>query len=116
MHGSTLQPSAALSAARDFAVRVTALWPVRGVLLFGSQARGSAKVGSDTDVAVLMSGPPGDFVTTKLALDDVAYDVLLESGIRIQPLPIWEREWAQPEQYSNPRLLHNIAREGIPLC
>jgi len=40
---------------------------------------------------------------------------LLESGIRIQPLPIWEREWAHPEEYSHPRLLHNIAREGLPL-
>jgi hypothetical protein len=48
-------------------------------------------------------------------LDDVAYDVLLDSGIRIQPLPIWEREWAHPEQYSNPRLLENIAREGLAL-
>jgi hypothetical protein len=56
-----------------------------------------------------------DFVATKLALDDVAYDVLLDSGIRIQPLPIWEGEWAHPAQYSNPRLLENIAREGLAL-
>lgn len=45
----------------------------------------------------------------------MAYDVLLDTGIRIQPLPILEDQWAQPEQYSNPRLLENIAREGIPL-
>ncbi|MDZ7919670.1 nucleotidyltransferase [Rhodoferax sp.] len=51
----------------------------------------------------------------KLALDDVAYDVLLDSGIRIQPLPIWEGEWAHPAHYSNPRLLENIAREGLAL-
>jgi predicted nucleotidyltransferase len=111
----TAQSTAVLSAARDFAQRVAAAWPVRGTLLFGSQARGSAHVGSDTDVAVLLNGEPGDFVATKLALDDVAYDVLLESGIRIQPLPIWEPEWAHPERYSNPRLLHNIAREGVAL-
>lgn len=84
-------------------------------MLYGSQARNTAHPGSDTDVAVLLTGEPGDFVSTKLALDDVAYDVLLESGIRIQPLPIWEQEWAHPELYSNPRLLHNIAREGILL-
>ena len=46
---------------------------------------------------------------------DLAYDVLLETGIRIQPLPIWEEEWEHPEAYSNPRLLHNIAREGMQL-
>lgn len=109
------EASPALSAAREFAGRVAAHWSVRGALLFGSQARGSARPGSDTDVAVLLAGQPGDFVATKLAMDDVAYDVLLESGIRIQPLPIWEEEWAHPEQYSNPRLLHNIAREGLPL-
>ena len=88
---------------------------MRGALLFGSQARGSAHAGSDTDVAVMLGGEPGDFVATKLALDDVAYDVLLDSGIRIQPLPIWEREWAHPDQSSNPRLLANIAREGMAL-
>ena len=110
-----LQSPAVLSAARDFARRVALDWPVHSTLLFGSQARGNARVGSDTDVAVLLHGKPGDFVATKLALDDVAYDVLLDSGIRIQPLPIWEGEWAHPAQYSNPRLLENIAREGFAL-
>ena len=115
MSAETLHSSPVLNAARDFAKRVSLGWPLRGALLFGSQARGSAHAGSDTDVAILLSGEPGDFVDTKLALDDVAYDVLLDSGIRIQPLPIWEREWAHPEEYNNPRLLHNIAREGLPL-
>ncbi|RXM22358.1 nucleotidyltransferase [Citrobacter sp. AAK_AS5] len=48
-------------------------------------------------------------------MDDIAYDVLLETGIRVQPLPVWEEEWAHPERYSNPRLLKNIAREGARL-
>lgn len=115
MPSQTIQSPAVLSAARDFAHRVAAVWPMRGALLFGSQARGNAHAGSDTDVAVLLNGAPGNFVATKLALDDVAYDVLLDSGIRIQPLPIWEPEWAHPERYSNPRLLENIAREGLAL-
>ncbi|MDT7517850.1 nucleotidyltransferase domain-containing protein [Rhodoferax sp. TBRC 17660] len=110
-----LQSPAVLSAARDFARRVALTWPMQSAMLFGSQARGNSRIGSDTDVAVLLRGAPGDFVATKLALDDVAYDVLLDSGIRIQPLPIWEGEWAHPEQYSNPRLLENIAREGLAL-
>lgn len=110
-----LPSSPVLSAARDFTKRVSLSWPLRGALLFGSQARGNAHAGSDTDVAVLLNGEPGDFVATKLALDDVAYDVLLESGIRIQPLPIWEYEWAHPDSYLNPRLLRNIAREGLAL-
>lgn len=115
MPSQTLQSPAVLSAARDFVRRVALAWPLQRAMLFGSQARGSAHVGSDTDVAVLLQGQPGNFVATKLALDDVAYDVLLDSGIRIQPLPIWEDEWAHPERYSNPRLLENIAREGLAL-
>jgi predicted nucleotidyltransferase len=111
----TSQSPAVLRAARDFVRRVALAWPLQSAILFGSQARGSAHVGSDTDVAVLLHGQPGNFVATKLALDEVAYDVLLDSGIRIQPMPIWEDEWAHPECYSNPRLLENIAREGLAL-
>jgi len=63
----------------------------------------------------VLQGTPGDFVVTELALGDVACDVLLDSGIRIQPLPIWEDEWADPERYSNSRLLKNMAHEGLAL-
>ncbi len=67
------------------------------------------------DVAVLLKGVPGKFIATKLAMDDLAYEVLLETGIRISPLPIWSEEWAYPENYSNPSLITNIQREGIRL-
>ena len=85
------------------------------VILFGSRARNTHNVESDADLAVLLQGAPGKFLSIKLAMDDIAYDVLLDTGIRIQPLPIWEEEWAHPERYSNPRLLENINREGVHL-
>ncbi|AGA32409.1 DNA polymerase, beta domain protein region [Thioalkalivibrio nitratireducens DSM 14787] len=44
---------------------------------------------------------------------DVAYDVLLDTGVLIQPLPIWEEEWRHPEAFMNPALLRNISREGV---
>lgn len=50
---------------------------------------------------------------TKLKMSDVAYDVLLDTGINISPLPVWMDEWEQPNSYSNPALLANIAREGV---
>ena len=50
-----------------------------------------------------------------MAMNDIAYDILWDTGIRIQPLPIWEAEWAHPENYSNPYLLKNIARNGMTL-
>jgi antitoxin ChpS len=62
---------------------------------------------------VLLAGIPGEFVKTKFALNDIAYDVLLDTGIRIQPLPVWQSEWDNPDQYSNTQLLRNIAKDGI---
>ena len=46
---------------------------------------------------------------------DVAYEVLLETGIRVSPLPVWLDQWRRPETHSNPALLHRIAVEGIPV-
>ena len=99
----------------EFLLKVTARYEVTGAILYGSRARKSHRSDSDADVAVLLRGRKGRFVATKLDMADLAYDVLLETGIRIQPLPLWEGEWDEPEAYSNPTLLANIAREGIRL-
>ncbi len=104
-----------LNAAHAFVERVAARYDMAGAILFGSRARRSHRPDSDADVAVLLHGQPGKFVATKLAMADLAYDVLLDTGIRIQPLPIWEAEWEHPETYSNPALLRNIGREGVRL-
>ena len=104
-----LDPATA-EAMRAFEDKVSA-----GLILFGSRARNTHRTDSDADVVVLLRGSPGKFIATKLAMDDLAYDVLLDTGIRIQPLPVWESEWNQPENYSNPWLLKNIANEGICL-
>ena len=101
-------------AVRAFLQKAAGRYDVTGAILFGSRARRGHRPDSDADVAVLLRGKPGKFVATKLAMADLACDVLLETGIRIQPLPIWE-QWAHPEAYSNPRLLHNIEREGVRL-
>ena len=50
---------------------------------------------------------------TALAMGDIAYDVLLDTGINISPLPIWLDEWQSPERHSNPALLRNIVSEGV---
>jgi len=102
-------------AARSFLRLLSGRYQVAGAILFGSRARGSYRPDSDADIAVLLRGHPGKFLATKLAMADIAYDVLLDTGIRIQPLPIWQDEWEHPEAYSNPRLLHNIEREGVRL-
>jgi len=45
----------------------------------------------------------------------IAFDVMLETGVLIDPLPLWEDEWTHPERFSNPALIDNIRRDGIPL-
>jgi len=102
-------------AARMFLSRIAGRYDMTGAILFGSRARRTHRPDSDADVAVMLKGTHGKFLETKLAMADVAYDVLLETGIRVQPLPIWEDQWSQPERYSNPRLLANIAKEGVAL-
>jgi predicted nucleotidyltransferase len=102
-------------AARAFIVKVAGQYNYAGAILFGSRARHTNRPDSDADIAVLLHGDHGKFVDVKLDMADIAYDILLETGIRIQPLPIWEDEWDHPESYSNPRLLQNIEREGIRL-
>ena len=51
----------------------------------------------------------------KLAMAGIAFDVLVDTGIRIQPLPVWDGEWRHPEAYSNPYLLQNIAKDGVSI-
>ncbi len=51
----------------------------------------------------------------KLAMADIAFEVLLETNILMSPLPIREAEWSRPDSYENPRLLENIRREGVVL-
>jgi predicted nucleotidyltransferase len=114
MNASTVDAST-LQAVRVFMVGVVDQYPACRAILFGSRARGTAHDESGADVAVLLKGEKGQFIKTKMAFEDIAYEVMLATGIRIQPLPVWEEEWAHPELYSNPHLLQNIAREGIAL-
>lgn len=100
-------------AARIFISRIAAEYDIAGAILFGSRARQTHHPYSDADVAVLLRGENHRFLPTKLAMADVAFDVLLDTGINISPLPIWLDKWEYPETYSNPRLLENIANEGI---
>ncbi len=96
-----------------FLDRVEAQFPLHSAVLFGSRARGDFQPDSDADVAVLLTGQRGKFMEAKLAMADMAFDVMLDTGIRIEPLPVWMDEWASPDTYRNPYLLRNIAKDGV---
>jgi len=107
--------SVAYASARVFVAAAAKRWSVKQAVLFGSRARGDGGPDSDTAVRAEHTGPPGAIADTKLALADLAFDVMLETGVLIQPLPIRESEWEAPQTHANPGLVRNIQREGIAL-
>lgn len=102
-------------AATAFLEKLRATYDVSRAIMFGSRARGDSRPDSDLDLAVIIHGKRGDFIDTKLDMAGLAFDVLMETGVLIQALPIWEDDFTHPEQFPNPALMRNIAREGIPL-
>lgn len=103
----------ALSAIGLFVEKLPAEYAVAKVILFGSRARGTPGRDSDADVAIVLRGSSGRRLPEALRMAAIAFDVLLETGVLIEALPLWEREWEHPETFSNPRLIENIRREGI---
>lgn len=102
-------------AVRRFLELISGQFDVAGAIAYGSRVRGTHRADSDADLAVLLRGQHRSFLSTKLDMADVAFDVLLETGILVSPLPIWLDEWEHPGSYVNPLLLRNIKREGVRL-
>ena len=102
-------------AARAFIARVASHYALAGAILFGSRARRDHCSGSDADIAVLLHGAPGRRIDEALKMADFAFDVMLETGVLIEAIPLWKEEWEHPERFSNPALLENIRREGVRL-
>jgi len=83
---------------------------LRGLVLYGSEARGDAGPDSDIDLLVLLDGPVdyGEDLETNLA---AVYPLSLEIGRRISAKPVSATEY---EEVDCP-LYRNARREGIPV-
>jgi predicted nucleotidyltransferase len=114
MRSGVLDPETA-HAARVFLERAGRRYDLVEAWMFGSRARREHRPDSDADIAVLLRGVPGARLDTALAMADIAFDVLLETGILVEPVPFWEEEWRHLEGFDNPALIENIRREGIPI-
>jgi predicted nucleotidyltransferase len=105
----------------DWAVAQAFLCKLRGrynvdrAILFGSRARGDHRPDSDLDLAVVLRGERDDFIDVKLDMAGMAFDVLLETGVLVQALPVWTDDLAHPERSINPALMRMIAAEGIAI-
>lgn len=102
-------------AARSFLHRIKDRYEVVGALLYGSRARGDHRPDSDTDLAVIVRGRRGAQLPNVWELGAISTDVLLDTGVFIQALAIWHDDWEHPERFSNPYLIENIRRDGVPL-
>ena len=88
---------------------------LKGVILFGSRARGDHTANSDADVAVVLKKPIEKTFAIKSAIIDDTYDLFLESGILIQPWPLEESWLETPELSPYPHIVAIVLREGIAL-
>ena len=86
--------------------------PDSEVYLYGSQARGNAKILSDWDLLILLNRQSISFdIETKFMNE--FYDLELETGEVISPLIYTKLEWNG--NYSITPLFENIKNEGIKL-
>lgn len=107
--------AATAHAAKSFLGRVAAMYPVDYAILFGSRARQNHQPDSDADIAVVLHGLHGERTAAAIGMAGIAFDVLLDTGILVQALPLWQDDMDHPEQFSNPALIDNIRREGVRL-
>lgn len=104
-----------MRAARAFLRRLEGRYPVAEGILFGSRARRAHKAGSDADLAVVLKGEHGDRTAAALDMAGIAFEVMLDTGVLVEALPLWDDELKSPESFSNPALIYTIQREGLRL-
>jgi len=112
---SGMLDAATEAALRAFRVRLRERFgsQLRGMVLFGSRARGDHRDDSDADVAVFLQ-PVTDAIAAQMDMASDAYAVFLDTDILIQP-------WAfsgtreQPERSRAADLLDAVQAEGIAL-
>lgn len=85
---------------------------LKRVYLFGSRARGDFRPDSDADVAVFLDRVQ-EPIREQMAMGDDAYDIWMETGIRIEPWVFEEASWVEPDKHRAAPLVKAIQREGI---
>ncbi|CAO4183374.1 nucleotidyltransferase domain-containing protein [Methylorubrum extorquens] len=90
-----------------FLRRIGGHYPTREVSLFGSRTRGTHQASSDADLAERSR------ISGEMA--EIAFNILRETGLLVQAVPLWESEWRHPERFPNPTLIANIRRDGVRL-
>jgi predicted nucleotidyltransferase len=111
--GQAMTPSER-KALDDYTAAVRAHYGKRlvDVLLFGSRARGDARPDSDADVAVVLSDGDWAFWDELMDLASLAYDVLLDHGLFIQPWPVSRSAWETPSSSPKRHFIETIRQDA----
>lgn len=83
---------------------------LKGVVIYGSEARGEASEDSDIDVMVLLEGPINLWEDIGRGIE-ATYDLTLELGRPVHPDPVDVDEFEKGEF----ALYRNVKKEGIVL-
>jgi predicted nucleotidyltransferase len=83
----------------------------RGLLLYGSYARGTAWEGSDVDLLLLLQGPV-DPIGEILAMECVAWPLSLDSGLVLSVMPADVESWRSGEGV----FFRTIRSDAVPVA
>ena len=85
------------------------------ILVFGSRARRDHHPDSDADIAVILKDGDWEFWDEQMNLAGLAYDILLDHGLFIQPWPIGLTAWEAPASSPKQRFIETIRRDARSL-
>ena len=97
-----MDKTAAIESVKKYAERVRRDFNVKKIILFGSYAKGTAREGSDIDVAVVFESIDGDYLDVITRLTRIRRDV----EHRIEPV-------ALEEQNDQSGFLKEITKSGV---
>ena len=92
--------------------RILALEPNAEVILFGSRARGDARVDSDWDLLILLDGKVDESKKEPLRMN--LYDLEVDTGTVIVPVFREKAKWGDDKKY-NTSFKKNVKTEGVTL-
>jgi hypothetical protein len=85
------------------------------ILVFGSRARGDHRPDSDADIAVVLRDGDWGFWDEQMNLAGLAYEVLLDHGLFIQPWPVSRTAWETPASSPKRRFIETVRRDARSL-